>query len=58
MSTTARPAQEPQGPRRANRNAADVRSMLSGFRAGVERGRTSPSGPTTDASSDDVPEQP
>ncbi|HET8614697.1 MAG TPA: nitrate- and nitrite sensing domain-containing protein [Actinomycetales bacterium] len=34
--------QEPQGPRRANRNAADVRSMLSGFRAGVERGRTSP----------------
>jgi hypothetical protein len=34
--------QEPQGQRRANRNAADVRSMLSGFRAGVERGRTSP----------------
>jgi hypothetical protein len=38
--------EEPQGPRRANRNAADVRSMLSGFRAGVERGRTSP-GSTT-----------
>ncbi len=37
--------QEPQGPRRANRNAADVRSMLSGFRAGVERGRTSPAAP-------------
>jgi hypothetical protein len=37
--------QEPQGPRRANRNAADVRSMLSGFRAGVERGRTSPGAP-------------
>jgi HAMP domain-containing protein len=37
--------QEPQGQRRANRNAADVRSMLSGFRAGVERGRTSPGGP-------------
>jgi hypothetical protein len=36
--------QEPQGPRRVNRNAADVRSMLSGFRAGVERGRTSPGG--------------
>jgi signal transduction histidine kinase len=38
------PPQEPQGPRRVNRNAADVRSMLSGFRAGVERGRTSPGG--------------
>jgi signal transduction histidine kinase len=36
--------QEPQGPRRVNRNAADVRSMLSGFRAGVERGRTTPGG--------------
>jgi hypothetical protein len=34
--------QEPQGVRRANRSAADVRTMLSGFRAGVERGRTSP----------------
>jgi hypothetical protein len=34
--------QEPQGQRRVGRNAADVRSMLSGFRAGVERGRTSP----------------
>lgn len=41
--------QEPQGPRRANRNAADVRSMLSGFRAGVERGRTSPGAPGTTA---------
>jgi signal transduction histidine kinase len=41
--------QEPQGPRRANRNAADVRSMLSGFRAGVERGRTSPGAPGTSA---------
>ena len=41
--------QEPQGPRRVNRNAADVRSMLSGFRAGVERGRTSPSGASASA---------
>ncbi|MEO7745484.1 MAG: hypothetical protein ABIV05_04585, partial [Actinomycetota bacterium] len=39
------PAQEPDGPRRGNRNAADVRSMLSGFQAGVERGRTSPGAP-------------
>jgi hypothetical protein len=41
--------QEPQGARRANRNAADVRSMLSGFRAGVERGRTSPAAPAATA---------
>ncbi len=32
------------GSRRGARNAADVRTMLSGFRAGVERGRTSPAG--------------
>jgi hypothetical protein len=30
---------------RRGRNAADVRSMLSGFQAGVERGRTSPTAP-------------
>lgn len=35
---TARPAAAP----RRSRNAADVRSMLSGFQAGVTRGRTSP----------------
>jgi signal transduction histidine kinase len=35
--------EEPLGARRGNRNAADVRSMLSGFQAGVARGRTSPS---------------
>jgi hypothetical protein len=34
--------EEPIGARRGARNAADVRTMLSGFRAGVERGRTSP----------------
>jgi hypothetical protein len=34
--------EEPLGARRGSRNAADVRTMLSGFRAGVERGRTSP----------------
>ena len=39
------PAQEPDGQRRGNRTAADVRSMLSGFQAGVERGRTSPDAP-------------
>jgi hypothetical protein len=32
-------ADEPLGARRGTRNAADVRSMLSGFRAGVEQGR-------------------
>jgi hypothetical protein len=30
-------------PQRRGRRAADVRSMLTGFKAGVERGRTSPS---------------
>ncbi|GMA86855.1 hypothetical protein GCM10025868_21050 [Angustibacter aerolatus] len=39
--------EQPLGARRTNRNAADVRTMLSGFRAGVERGRTSP-GDTAD----------
>jgi len=43
------PPQEPSGARRPNRNAADVRSMLSGFQAGVARGRTSPDAvPSTD----------
>ncbi|MGL5857576.1 MAG: nitrate- and nitrite sensing domain-containing protein [Angustibacter sp.] len=32
--------EEPIGARRGTRNAADVRSMLSGFQAGVQRGRT------------------
>jgi len=36
------PVTELSGPRRPERNPADVRSMLSGFQAGVERGRTSP----------------
>ena len=36
------PAMPLTGPRRPERNAADVRSTLSGFRAGVQRGRTSP----------------
>ncbi len=36
------PEEAPAAPRR-NRNPADVRGMLSGFRAGVERGRTAPS---------------
>ncbi len=36
--------EDPVGNRRGNRNATDVRTMLSGFRAGVERGRTSPGG--------------
>jgi hypothetical protein len=31
-------------PTRKARNAADVRSMLSGFQAGVARGRTTPAG--------------
>ncbi|MGL5830238.1 MAG: hypothetical protein ACRC0L_11805, partial [Angustibacter sp.] len=35
---------EPVGNPRGTRNATDVRTMLSGFRAGVERGRTSPTG--------------
>ncbi|HEX5532175.1 MAG TPA: nitrate- and nitrite sensing domain-containing protein [Actinomycetales bacterium] len=37
------PKPAPAATRRA-RNAADVRSMLSGFQAGVARGRTSPDG--------------
>jgi hypothetical protein len=37
---TSRP---PTGGTRRTRDASDVRSMLSGFQAGVERGRTSPS---------------
>ncbi|MGN6611087.1 MAG: nitrate- and nitrite sensing domain-containing protein, partial [Angustibacter sp.] len=41
MATRQQP-EEPIGARRSARNAADVRTMLSGFRAGVERGRTSP----------------
>jgi signal transduction histidine kinase len=41
---------EPLGARRGARNAADVRTMLSGFRAGVERGRTSPANPGQPAS--------
>jgi hypothetical protein len=47
-------AEEPLGARRGARNAADVRTMLSGFRAGVERGRTSPAsnGQTTTATDD------
>ena len=45
----ARPASA--GPRRS-RNAADVRSMLSGFQAGVTRGRTSPS--DSDSSTPDL----
>ncbi|WP_426564451.1 nitrate- and nitrite sensing domain-containing protein [Angustibacter sp. McL0619] len=46
--------EEPLGARRGGRNAADVRTMLSGFRAGVERGRTSPAtnGQTTTATED------
>jgi hypothetical protein len=36
----------PAAATRRTRNAADVRSMLSGFQAGVERGRTTPSDPT------------
>ena len=40
------PPEETVGAGRPNRNAADVRSMLSGFQAGVERGRTSPAAGT------------
>lgn len=44
-ATSAAEIQQPQTApaNRRNRDAADVRSMLSGFQAGVERGRTSPS---------------
>jgi hypothetical protein len=52
------PSAEPAAssvPRRA-RNASDVRGMLSGFRAGVERGRGTagddPTGAPTDTDSD------
>jgi hypothetical protein len=44
----SRQPEEPIGARRGTRNAADVRSMLSGFRAGVERGRTSPAASSAD----------
>ncbi|MGL4174239.1 MAG: nitrate- and nitrite sensing domain-containing protein [Actinomycetota bacterium] len=39
---SAEPEDQPIGARRGSRNAADVRSMLSGFQAGVQRGRTVP----------------
>ena len=47
-------AEEPLGARRGARNAADVRTMLSGFRAGVERGRTSPASHSSNSSTDDA----
>ncbi len=44
---TSRP---PAGAGRRSRTASDVRSMLSGFQAGAERGRSSPAHPGTDHS--------
>jgi hypothetical protein len=41
------PPEPPVGTARPTRNAADVRSMLSGFQAGVERGRTEPAAART-----------
>jgi hypothetical protein len=38
------PGDEPLGARRGSRNAADVRSMLSGARSGGERTAAAPSG--------------
>ncbi|MFP5334917.1 MAG: nitrate- and nitrite sensing domain-containing protein [Actinomycetes bacterium] len=48
-STPAAQVAEPRpaSAQRRTRNAADVRSMLSGFQAGVARGRTSPTDPDT-----------
>jgi hypothetical protein len=50
-SGTSAPGEESLGARRGTRNAADVRSMLSGFRAADERGHA------TTAPSTSVPEQ-
>ncbi len=38
----AEPTPQALLPRRNQRTATDVRTMLSGYQAGVERGRTSP----------------